>query len=322
MSRSAENGDDTLVKLLNERAASDRHVLIARDQLEELKQYKVLLAEVTARAKYNEKQLAKLQVENTHLDKEKTQLGFDLEKVKTRVREEGFSWSPQESTGTLKGLVLKVSKLLNSHGKQLMDLNISPMSKSTLNKNIKTIQDLLEKTVKLTGNNDNFELEEENRTLKKEVKKLRGKDGSIVEYRQLLEKMREQTHSLREKLNHLEKGGNSKQIIEEQEITIRALKEEKQIMQNHVKSMQHSMNEQCGVIEHLKKVISSLSAERRLDSPPQLSSLGTPQSTQLRYSFEDPPENYEEKQLQQEIASLDHEIQQLQNSLQNALANR
>ena len=164
-SRSVEKPDDEdmLVRMLNERASSDRHVLVSRDQLEELKHCKTLLKEITARAKYNEKQLAALQVEKSRLEKERTQLRSELQ-TRTSDPED-----PKLPTAAIRRHLATASRLLAKHIQQLQQTK-TPLAKSAK----QVTQELDFATQLLTEEGRDSDLEQENLRLTEEVLQLRG----------------------------------------------------------------------------------------------------------------------------------------------------
>lgn len=196
--------------------------------------------------------------------------------------------------------LLKAHKLLAKHAKILLDQPLPCSSKGKLTVGIKKMSQTLTSIENLLlGPKNSQETIEE------------PEDFSDI-YKNALEKMKNQTILLREKLQELENGDGLKKIIEDQDIKIQLLAKEKDLLKSHISHLQNSLRDQCEVIENLKILMRTQknSNEHSLNSSPEKDEKGF-------RSFID----HDEKDLQAEIANLDSEIQLLQHSLKRALVN-
>lgn len=364
--------DDLLVNLLNQRAASDREILITRDQYEELLSFKKNFRDLKGKNKPSTKELTMLQQDNAQLEKEKIRLQEELSAFKRQramdletIKELRLSYTRDEikddqsmsliklrnSLGELDALVNyrasaarrhlhRCNKLIAGHAKLLLDQNMNTGVKSQLTHTIKEISQCLESVMNLLVNDKVPEsaqvestsyvkqIEAENSQLKDEIAQLKEQEEIVHYYRNALENMKQQTQVLRDRLAEIEGGGNLKSIIAEQENKIHFLENEKLLLSEHISTLQTSLREQLAVIEHLKSVISTFTnyTPSKIEAPKS-----SPKKYERQSQDHSPKEDFDtriekiylekehEKDLKAEIACLDYEIQQLQNSLHRAL---
>ncbi|CAG9318808.1 unnamed protein product [Blepharisma stoltei] len=350
-SRSADREDSLLVNMLNERASKDRQVLISKDQWDVLKNFQTNYKEMKSRAIFAEGEINKLRVEVAKLESANEKLKEDINFIskqhqdsqnlirelsksekdgnviaehqlalnKLKLSLEEIEGTISRQSATTKKYLLKTNKILAKHTKLLLEQQIAPPAKTILIKGIKQMSQCIENVLNsISGNSFEVldvsqDLEIENHRLQQE------KEEAINLYKDALEKMKEQTQLLRDRLKDLESGGGLKKVIEEQETKIASLTRENEILNQHIKSLQISLNEQYTLVEHLKDVIKSLGSpikseyNRRSVSPSLI--FDENEIEKIIQSHQ----NKEEKNLQEEITSLDKEIQLLQVSLQKAL---
>lgn len=112
---------------------------------------------------------------------------------------------------------MSASKKLAEHAKIILSQQ-SPV-KNQLVKNVKQITADIEKVYYLlTEDMTDYgyeDLEKENEKLHEEILYMKERECNVTQYREMLEKMKTQTSSLREKLSSLEAGGHFKEKIRE-----------------------------------------------------------------------------------------------------------
>lgn len=322
---SEKNLDETtLIKMLDERAQPNKTILITKEQLKALKNYKKLYLNLqknyekekkTWITERNDMKLAKnaLQQENqelkTHLKDidskvsllqsstpdSSTEQQNNLAKIKESLYnlENLIAYRSEESAK----LLLKLHQLLAKHAKVLLEQPIISCSKPILTEGIRkisqTITALETLIVSQKDSIPSMETQEE---------------SSSEAYKKALEKMKVQTLQLREKLKELENGEGLKKVIEDQDIKIQLLSKEKSRLNSCISQLRDSLKEQNDTINHLKSLIST--------PKPGTNQYTTPSREYATYK------NYlehDENDIHQEIANLDSEIQLLQNSLKQAL---
>ena len=332
-STSRSKDDDLLIKALNQKVASDKQVLISKDQYEELINIRKQFKEAQARAISAEIELAKVQAENKKLESLKFQY-LNQEKSPANSLQNSLMASNSDNQRVLENLkssfsdidqVLKVKsragrKYLTHATKLIKEIEIvieqSPISSKTKSKMLETITELssnIDNVVRIfTQNNTETEKdpEVENIKLKKEVSILKEKTEN---YKDSLQRLQDQTKSLKKRLLDVEHGGTHKRTIEEQENRIELLEQEKELLSQHVRSLQSTLTEQCQIIVHLKEAFQAIQLSKTDTTIP------TPKRTKdMSQLFS---RNSQEDYLQDEIENLDLEIQELQQSLQKALLN-
>lgn len=352
-SRSVEKEDSILVNLLNERASKDRQILVSKEQLDMLNACKLSYKDMKNRALNAEGENLRLKFEMSKLDSQIDKLKEDLSymhkqhqddlnlikelskngKEDTNVSDhqlvlnklksslEDIETTISSRSASAKKHLLKANKLLAKHTKILLDQNLMTSAKTLLVKGIKDMSQCIETVLSsLSGHRNSFEVLDISHDLELENQKLQiEKEEAISLYKDALEKMKEQTQILRDRLKDLENGGGLKRVIEEQESKIQSLTRENDILNQHIKSTQISLNEQYTLVEHLKDVIKSMSSpikpefNRRSYSPSFVE-----EETEIEKIINS-HQVKEDRNLQEEISSLDREIQNLQLSLQNAL---
>lgn len=253
-----------------------------------------------------------------------------------------------------------LSKVLSKHSRMLFDYDFPHLTKNKFNNNIKEMNACIESVAKVITQDSvdgilepsisqSLGLRSRNSiTEKKFEQEIKEKNDTIEEYRLALEKLREQTLLLREKLKNHTHNENLKPVVEEKESKIRILMSENNNLNEHIRVLQSSMNEQSNLIENLKEVIKSLTQPKEISlpgfvrkqpdedevirimtkSPKSFSK--SPRVSSKSNSFINSPifnkklsidsqEDPEQQDLQDEISLLDQEILQLQSSLQRAL---
>jgi len=323
-SKIRDDEETNLVKMLSQRAGSDRQIILTKEQYEEMRDAQLHLEDAKSRAKEAERELARIKYDYSELQEYKEKLegeldskefqeftfkssptndeNFDKDVVKLRDSLNEIEKIVSHRSAVSRKQLHKVNKVLVSHTKILLDEKLSHLGKKELIKGIKEISHCVNAVMDLLSESQESPKED-------------GKEETILKYRQALQNMYEQTKSLKDRLKDLEASGGLKKVIEDQEAKVQTLEQEKEVLLQHIASLQTSLSEQCSVIEHLKAVIASMSGSSpsRETRVPSVSYLESPQKTYQ-------PDYEQEKQLQHEISSLDQEIQELQNSLQRALS--
>lgn len=325
-STSRTKDDDLLIKALNQKVASDNQILISKDQYEELLSIKKQYKEVQVRAYTAEVEVAKLQEQNRLLEKAQ-------EKSPSNSLQNSLISSNPDNQKLLENLkssfsdidhVLKLKsragrKYLISTFRHLKDLersieDISSRQKPKMLETLKQMSSSLDSLLKIFTQHADIENESdpevENLKLKKELSALKEKTEG---YKGSLHRLQDQTKHMKKRLMEVEISGPQKRTIEEQEMRIDLLEQEKELLSQHVRSLQSTLTEQCQIISHLKDAFQSLQQIRTETTTP------TPKRTKepsLHFS-----RTSQEDYLQDEIETLDLEIQQLQQSLQKALSN-
>lgn len=151
---------------------------------------------------------------------------------------------------------------------------------------------------------DYDDLRAENERLKEEISRIQ--EETSREYEMALDRMREQTRLIRDRLQFVENSGRN---AEDFQGKIQLLEAEKSMLNEHIQTLQLTLTEQCNVIEQLKGIISSLTE--------------SPTSTRILDSA--PASNYSSpvvkpRDIVREIEALDGEIEALQSSLAKVLA--
>lgn len=332
-STSRSKDDDLLIKALNQKVVSDKQVLISKDQYEELLNIRKLFKETQARALAAEIELAKVQEVNKRLENFKFQVlnkeksprdmfqeslivsGYDNQRVLDDLKS---SFSDIDQVLKLKSragkkYLTEAQKLINDTEGLINQSSVSSKLKSKLFENIASVSNYLDNVIKIfTQNNTDSDLEPEieNVKLKKEVKTLKEK---IENYKDTLERLQDQTKNFKKRLMDVEYSGNHKKTIEDQESRIDLLEQEKELLSQHIKTLQSTLTEQCQIIVHLKEAFQAIQIAKTEATSP------TPKrAKESTMAFS---RNSQEDYLQDEIETLDLEIQQLQQSLQKALSN-
>lgn len=379
-SKQLDSDDDLLVKALNERASSDREVLVSKEQYEDLKQAKKTLKTTIAQLTAANKELAEMQVElkaqqseNVRLQKEikssqdkrksesqdvkeltyaNSQLSKQLEEARANAQEQHKKY--QTALTSLRAALADINQMVttrtaaaNRHvgkaqsllsqaasalSKDIPKVQISRMIAET-SQQMEQLMQVLTNTEGLESSGGTEELEEENSRLKEELKRMRGNEDIMEQYRAAIEKLREQVQILRDRNKELESGDDFKRQLEDKDARISLLTKEKDMLNDHVRALQATLNEQRVAIENLRSIISKVSSEKPVS--PRADRRRTPSMTDFpkRVESVQPVEDLDsriervyigeanEVNIQAEIASLDQEIMQLQSSLQRALEN-
>jgi len=388
-SKPQDSDDDLLVKALNERASSDREVLVSKEQYEDLKQAKKTLKSTSAQLAAANKELAEMQVElktqqgeNARLQKEGKAVRSKRESESQDVKELTYANSQlskqlEEARASAQEQHKKYQTALTSLRASLADINqmvatrtaaatrhvskaqaLLSQAASALSKDIPKVQiarmiaessQQIEQLMTVLTSTEALEtsegpkvqeLEEENERLKDEVKRMRGNEDILEQYRAAIEKLREQVQILRDRNKELESGEDFRRQLEDKDARIALLTKEKDMCNEHVRTLQATLNEQRVVIENLRSIISKVSSSEKEEYKPVAASpradrRRTPSMTDFPKQVESvqPVEDLDsriervyigeanEVNIQAEIASLDQEIMQLQSSLQRALEN-
>lgn len=378
--------DDLLVKALNERASSDREVLVSKERYEDLKQAKKALKTTTAQLAAANKELAEIQLqlqtqqtENARLLKQiknagersktetaeykelnyaNSQLVKQLEDARSAAQEQhkkyqGALTTLRASLSDINHMVSTRTAAANRHvtkTQSLLSQAASALSKDTpklqISRLIADSSHQLEQLMSVLTSTETVEtaeipkiseLEEENANLKEEIHRMRGNEEIMEQYRSAIEKLRDQVQILRERNKELESGDDFKRQIDEKDARIHLLTKEKDMLSEHVKALQGTLNEQRVVIESLRGIIGRTEEQR---VTPKVERRRTPSMTDFPKRVESAPgvvpsphedldsriervyiNESAEVNIQAEIASLDQEILLLQSSLQRALEN-
>lgn len=386
-SKQADSDDDLLVKALNERASSDREVLVSKELYEDLKQAKKTLKTTNAQLVAANKELAEMQVElktqqseNARLQKEvkssrnkresesqdvkeltyaNSQLSKQLEEARASAQEQHKKYqtaltSLRASLADINQMVATRTAAATRHvgkAQSLLSQAASALSKDIPKLQVARIiaegsQQIEQMMAVLTsaeaGETEETpktqELEAENERLREEVKRMRGNEDILEQYRAAIEKLREQVQILRDRNKELETGEDFRRQLEDKDARIALVTKEKDMLSDHVKTLQATLNEQRAVIENLRSIIFKVGGEKeelkpvaaspRADRRRTPSMTDFPKQVELVQPVEDLDSRIErvyigenEVNIQAEIASLDQEIMQLQSSLQRALEN-
>ncbi|CAG9333750.1 unnamed protein product [Blepharisma stoltei] len=349
---SKDSDEETLVNILNKRAESDRGILISQEQMEDFKKSKQALKEAQAKLNLSSQEIASLQHENFQLKQTLHRNESEIhalqrlhEEDQNRSRElsslqnQTHSIDEQNSiaklqialsdtqsvlaykTATAKRHLTIVSQLLQKQTDYIAEIGLLSPTKKGLSSNLWEITQCVESAIKVLEQDSrdssiSADIELENQKLRREIQNLKKKEENIETYRIALEKMKEQTQNLREKMKEVKSAEELKRILEEKDTKIDSLGREKNMLNDHIKVLQCSLTEQCSLIEQLKEVIATLTPK---------SSKNTTRESPKKETYEEIiPDVYEgeinqERELQNEIASLDQEILELQSSLQRAL---
>ncbi|CAG9312076.1 unnamed protein product [Blepharisma stoltei] len=168
-----------------------------------------------------------------------------------------------------------LSRVLAKHSKLLFDQEFSNVTKNKFISSIKEMNICIESTLKVITEDsvenllETLSVSQNSKAIKSGIEEklraeLKDKEDTIEEYRTALEKLREQTLKLRERLKNPMAEENLKKIIEEQEKKIEKLNSEKEMMNSHISVLQSSMNEQCTLIEQLREIIKTLSKSQMI----------------------------------------------------------
>jgi chromosome segregation ATPase len=292
------NDDELLVKALNERAASDRLMLISREEYEELKQCRQTLKTKKERPQPSLRKLEKLSEENTHLKEYSNSLGEEVKRLEKELEAANTKIKKLSTANN------KLQRETRSVGKLKLEHLNGTISPDTKTLDIKQYKDL----------------ESEHAKLKEQLKKYQTREETVIQYRQALDRMRETMQMMREKLKEVKGDALLKQQLEDKDNTIKNLTEEKEHLNQHIKSLQESLAQQTTVIDHLKGIITALPSQPNSESAESFrnpTSKSPPLQEFLESRLQDLPSA--ERTLQAEIAYLDYEIEELQQSLQRAL---
>jgi hypothetical protein len=254
----------------------------------------------------------------------------------------------QSKTATAKRNLSKCSRLTGAVSSAVNSLTVQPTVKNVILKHLKELSSCLEAAVSAFGSDLASEVQQEdlrrsqskdteleNARLKDEIAEMKAQGDLISQYRAAFDRMRGQTKQLRERLHELESDGSHRKVIGDLEAKVYRLDSEKQIANEHVKTLQLTLSEQTTVIEHMRGLIASLS-NFKPQTPSQVDQIEmkSPHKATLQLPFKSLSPQFEdldsrieqvymgtkdEFTLQDEINDLDIEIQQLQSSLQRAL---
>lgn len=309
---SEKHPDENLIKILDERAGVTKKVLIPIAEFNDLRSQKKLFQEIKSKYEQDKKsfndQIYKLKSSKHSLQQENKDLRLKLNDLQHKLSTSQESTSEKEDLFKIKEnlthlekivnfradnskkLIMKIHKLLAKHAKILLEQNLSQPSKVKLTDGIKKIS---ETTTEL-----------ESLLVGQGLNECKFEDSSEF-YKQALEKMKNQTLKLMEKLKELESAEGLKLVIIDQEAKIELLAKEKDLLKEQVWKLKTQLNDHHYVIEEMKSVT------RRSETLSAKSSPGK-HRTYL---------DHDENDIQIEIANLDNEIQMLQNSLKRALVN-
>jgi hypothetical protein len=325
-SSAEKNLDETLlIKMLDERARNNKKVLISKEEFDDLKDCKHMLECI--QEDYNTQKEIWI-AEQNNFKSAKFMIQQENQELKLRIKEmenkiiiltsnADIGTSDQEinlnkikeSLSNLESLVsyrstsskkilLRLHKLLAKHAKILLDQPLTTFYKSKLTVGIRKMSQSLTAVEKLLV------------SPKDSVEPLVEDQAEV--YKLALEKMKNQATMLREKLKELENGDGLKKIIQDQDIKIEILLKERDLLKSQISNLQKSLNDQYHVIENLKTVM----------VPQKFSKQSSPVSSPEKdFAGFKTYIDHNEKDLQEEIANLDSEIQNLQNSLKRALVN-
>lgn len=253
----------------------------------------------------------------------------------------------QNKTQTAKRNLGKCTRLVATMNSTLSTLTGQPSFKAAIMKHLKELGKFLDvacsafsSDIASSFHEDDLkscaseDTELENARLKDELAEMKAHGDLISQYRSAFDRMRSQTKQLRDRLHELEANGPNKKTVLDLEAKVARLESEKQFANEHVKTLQMTLNEQTSVIEHMRGLIASISSLKPQapsladlsDRSPHKSTLQMPYKS-LSPQFDDLDSRIEqvymgtkdEFTLQDEINDLDLEIQQLQSSLQRAL---
>ena len=313
-STSRNKDDDLLIKALNQKVVSDKQILISKDQYDELLSIRSSYKELQSKLHSTECSYAKLQDEYNKLlsaNSHSLQGSFissnqDQQKLIDNLKN---SFSDIDQVLRLKSRAGR--KYLNQALKSLKEIEIVlepslkiAKTREHFRKLVTSLQDLMSMFNESNAETDQSEdLETENLKLRKEITGLRDK---VQGYKESLNRLQEQTKLMKKRM--METSG--KRNVEEQETRIEMLEHENEILAQHVKSLQSTLTEQCQIIGHLKEAFQAIQLTRTETTTP------TPKQIDLFMS-----RTSKDEYLQDEIDTLDLEIQQLQQSLQKALSN-
>ena len=292
------NDDELLVKALNERAASDRLMLISREEYEELKQCRQTLKNNKEKSHSTLKKLEKLQLENTQLKEYSINLEEELKRLEKELDTSNLKNKKLSTANT------RLQRDNRSSGKLRLDHLNSPLSPDIKSFEIHKYK----------------ELESDRKKLQDQLNQYQTREQTLIHYKQALDRMRETMQIMREKLKEVKGDALLKQQLQDKENTISKLTEEKELLNGHIRSLQESLNQQTSVIDHLKGIITSFPTQPNSESADS-SRNPTVKSPPLQDFLESRLQNLPspERTLQAEIAYLDYEIEELQQSLQRAL---
>ncbi|OMJ79183.1 hypothetical protein SteCoe_20835 [Stentor coeruleus] len=321
------NLDETkLKKTLDEKAQSKKTITITKEQLKKLKNYKNLFLDLEKVFENEKKAWASerndmksnrnsLLQENQELKMHLTHIENKLEHIQACTPEsandqQGNLAKIKNSLFNLESLIayrseesskllLKIHKLLAKHAEIIFEQSFTPYSKSQLSEGIKKISQTVSSLESLLASQKNSI-----QTLETQ------EDSATEEYKKALEKLRAQNFQLREKLSNCKNSEGLHKIIEDQELEIQNLMDEKSHLKSLICELQNQIKDQNDTIYDLKTLLPS---PKSIDTYKQ-----SPHSRNLNV-YPNYIEHEEEKDLQIEIASLDNEIKQLQDSLKRAL---
>ena len=368
--------DDYIVQVLNDRAVSDRDILITRQQYEDLKlcrrdlrtanltieqhaedlrksekerlelevnceRFRKALETLESRKDVDARHMQELTAMNAKLTKElrdTQRQGADLQqrsnqainRLRTSLADIQSVMQYRSAVGR-KDLVTS-GKSLTEALNQLDSSSYFPQ-KSQIAGLIEGSLEQVEKVKKLLaagGGTEDASEDLENDKLREELRRLRESSGSTSECIFALEKMREQTKLIKERLRLMEGDQPYKKTLEEYEGRLQLLISEKDMLTEHVKTLQATLSEQCAVIEHLKAIIASLSSSplksvkvspniSRSPETQEASFVLSPEKREIGASLSRSSLQSAGRDLNVEIEALDRDIQMLQTSLQRAL---
>jgi hypothetical protein len=312
-SSSRSKDDDLLIKALNQKVVSDKQILISKEQYEELLATRSSYKELQSKLHSTESSYAKLQEEYNKLlsnNSHSLQGSFISSQPEQQKLIDNLKNSFSDIDQVLKLKSRAGRRYLSTALKSLQEIELAiepnlkvPKTREVFRRLVTSLQDLMNMFNDSGKNLDHDDdPETENLKLRKEITGLRDK---VQGYKESLNRLQEQTKLMKKRM--MESSG--KRNIEEQESRIEMLEHENEILAQHVKSLQATLTEQCQIIGHLKEAFQAIQVARPENTTP------TPKRLDLLMS-----RNSQDEYLQDEIDTLDLEIQQLQQSLQKALS--
>jgi tetratricopeptide (TPR) repeat protein len=308
---SVERDDNSLIRLLDERAGTAKKVVVSLNEINELRMNKENIQEIKAKFERDRKnlgdQLEKVKISKKILVQENLELKGKVNELMFKLNGNFEMGVEKEDLGKIKDalahlekvvhqraenakkMLSQIHKLLANHAKILLDQTLMQTPKLKLTEGIKKISETTSELEKLLIG----------QTLSPRPKLEETSDF----YKQALEKMKTQTLRLKEKLKELESAEGLKRVIIDQESRIEGLIKDKEILKDQIWQLKAEVSDQHLIIEELKNITKRSETLSAKSSPSKAKS----------YLEQD------ENDIQLEIVNLDSEIQQLQNSLKRAL---
>lgn len=303
---------------MNERAESDRGSFVSKDESQELIDTKMLLQAVQSKASRAsqdisliENEVSQLRFINLKLVKDNKYLTSQLQIDSDRIQElsrDKQSLQEQllkhmkldDSQGCHNGKknqmnrlqFIKTKQLIAIHTKLILETHMSSSASKNLTKSIREISLSLDQA--LAG------LSIDNQGTNKENAHIRQTQNSetLEEKRTVIEKMKSQMTVLKEKMKDISDQEDYKLTIKNKDAKIK-------LLNDHISVLQHSLVEQNEMVDHMKRIIQTQSADIfRIDHSRII------ENQSLRE---------DEDQLVEDIGILDQEILQLQCNLLKAI---